>query len=183
MSLVRRIRARWRVASGHERLQMMVIGAAILVVIWTALPFLLMFWASLMTQSELVSGVARIIEEPTLEHYARIMGHADEEAIFGGQTKRIGLGFLNSMIVSLPAAFVAIFQGAFSPEGVAGGAIGNVIDRLRIGAVVDFLDFHAASWHWPAFNLADSAITCGIIILLIEAWRDWSRQRQEASGQ
>ena len=107
MSFVRRLRARWRSASGYQRLTMLVIGTALLVLIWTTLPFMLMFWASLMTQSELVSGVARIIEEPTLDHYARILGHADEEAIFGGQTKQIGLGFLNSMIVSLPAAFMA----------------------------------------------------------------------------
>ena len=107
MSLVRRLRTRWRSASGYQRLSIVVVGTALLVLIWTALPFLLMFWASLMTQSELVSGVARIIEEPTLDHYLRILGHADEEAIFGGQTKQIGRGFLNSMIVSLPAAFTA----------------------------------------------------------------------------
>ena len=47
-----------------------------------------------------------------------------------------------------------------------GGAIGNVIDRLMIGAVVDFLDFHALGWHWPAFNVADSAITCGAVLLI-----------------
>ncbi len=49
---------------------------------------------------------------------------------------------------------------------VLGGAVGNVIDRLRFGAVVDFLDFHVAGWHWPAFNVADSAITVGVILLL-----------------
>ena len=49
---------------------------------------------------------------------------------------------------------------------VLGGAIGNVIDRLMIGAVVDFLDFHAFGWHWPAFNVADSAITCGAALLV-----------------
>ena len=42
---------------------------------------------------------------------------------------------------------------------ILGGALGNLIDRLRFGQVVDFLDFHAAGWHWPAFNVADSAIT------------------------
>jgi signal peptidase II len=49
---------------------------------------------------------------------------------------------------------------------VLGGASGNVIDRLRFGAVVDFLDFHVAGWHWPAFNVADSAITVGVMLLL-----------------
>ncbi len=50
---------------------------------------------------------------------------------------------------------------------ILGGAIGNVIDRIRFGHVVDFLDFHAAGWHWPAFNIADSAITIGAIVLLL----------------
>jgi signal peptidase II len=51
---------------------------------------------------------------------------------------------------------------------VIGGAIGNVIDRLRFGAVVDFLDFHWAGYHWPAFNLADSAITLGVVVLITD---------------
>lgn len=49
---------------------------------------------------------------------------------------------------------------------VIGGAIGNVIDRARFGAVVDFLDFHAFGWHWYAFNVADAAIVCGVGLLL-----------------
>jgi signal peptidase II len=52
---------------------------------------------------------------------------------------------------------------------VIGGAIGNVIDRLRFGAVFDFLDFHIAGWHWPAFNVADSAICVGVFLLCIDA--------------
>lgn len=51
---------------------------------------------------------------------------------------------------------------------ILGGAIGNVIDRVRIGAVIDYLDFHAAGWHFPAFNLADSAITLGVILMLVQ---------------
>jgi signal peptidase II len=51
---------------------------------------------------------------------------------------------------------------------VIGGAVGNVIDRLRLGAVVDFLDFHAGSLHWPAFNLADSAICIGVAAMLLD---------------
>lgn len=54
---------------------------------------------------------------------------------------------------------------------VLAGAIGNVIDRLLFGAVIDFLDFHALGWHWPAFNVADSAITCGALLLVWDGLR------------
>ncbi|MHB8667842.1 MAG: signal peptidase II [Burkholderiales bacterium] len=54
---------------------------------------------------------------------------------------------------------------------ILGGAIGNVIDRLLLGHVVDFLDFHVARWHWPAFNLADSAITLGAVLLVVDSLR------------
>jgi len=53
---------------------------------------------------------------------------------------------------------------------ILGGAIGNLIDRLRFGSVVDFLDFHAMGWHWPAFNVADSAITLGAVLLIVEGF-------------
>ena len=52
---------------------------------------------------------------------------------------------------------------------VIGGAIGNVVDRLRFGAVFDFLDFHLLGWHWPAFNIADAAISIGVALLLLDA--------------
>jgi signal peptidase II len=53
---------------------------------------------------------------------------------------------------------------------ILGGALGNLYDRLAYGKVVDFLDFHAAGWHWPAFNVADSAITVGALILIVESF-------------
>ena len=49
---------------------------------------------------------------------------------------------------------------------VMGGALGNVIDRVRFGAVVDFIQWHAAGYYWPAFNVADSAITLGAILMV-----------------
>ncbi|HLT76711.1 MAG TPA: signal peptidase II [Ferrovibrio sp.] len=55
--------------------------------------------------------------------------------------------------------------------GIIGGAIGNIIDRLRFGAVFDFVDLHAFGWHWPAFNLADSAIVVGVGLLLLDGLR------------
>src|SRR5206468_5749215 len=53
---------------------------------------------------------------------------------------------------------------------ILGGALGNLIDRLRFGQVVDFLDLHAFGWHWPAFNVADSAITVGAGLLILEGF-------------
>jgi signal peptidase II len=50
---------------------------------------------------------------------------------------------------------------------ITGGAFGNVVDRLRHGAVTDFLDFHASGYHWPTFNIADSAIFLGVALLLL----------------
>ena len=51
---------------------------------------------------------------------------------------------------------------------IIGGALGNLADRIQNGAVADFLDFHLASYHWPAFNLADSFVFIGVAMLLIE---------------
>ncbi|WP_119679155.1 signal peptidase II [Indioceanicola profundi] len=60
---------------------------------------------------------------------------------------------------------------------VIGGALGNVIDRLRFGAVADFLDVHVAGWHWPAFNVADSCIVVGVLLLVADGLFD-RRDRQ-----
>jgi len=70
-------------------------------------------------------------------------------------------------------AVVAVALGA-----IAGGAVGNVIDRLRFGAVVDFIDAHIGDWHWYVFNLADSAIVCGVIALVLESWLRRPRTNQ-----
>jgi signal peptidase II len=63
---------------------------------------------------------------------------------------------------------------------IAGGAVGNLIDRLMTGRVVDFIDVYVADWHWPAFNIADSAITCGICLLLLISFRGELRQKRAA---
>ncbi|MGB5451226.1 MAG: signal peptidase II [Sedimenticolaceae bacterium] len=57
---------------------------------------------------------------------------------------------------------------AYGLAFVIGGAIGNLIDRVWLGKVVDFLQWHWQDWYWPSFNLADSAITLGVVLLLID---------------
>ena len=61
---------------------------------------------------------------------------------------------------------------ALGVAGVLGGAVGNMVDRLMLGVVVDFIDLHLAGWHWPTFNVADSAITVGVVLLLIGLFRE-----------
>lgn len=54
---------------------------------------------------------------------------------------------------------------------IGGGIIGNLFDRLRVGSVIDFLDFHINGYHWPAFNVADSAICVGVALYIIVSWQ------------
>jgi signal peptidase II len=58
---------------------------------------------------------------------------------------------------------------------ILGGALGNLIDRVAYGHVIDFLDFHLAGWHWPAFNVADSAITVGALLFVLDEFRRVNR--------
>ena len=90
----------------EANLKLFVALSVLFVLLWTIVPFFWMLWASFMTDSELSEGIVQHIDEPTLEHYKRIFGHADKEAIFGGQTKLIGQGFLNSLVVALPVAII-----------------------------------------------------------------------------
>ena len=60
---------------------------------------------------------------------------------------------------------------------VIGGALGNVVDRLRFGGVTDFLDFYVRGWHWPAFNFSDIAVVSGVLLLLLQQARVARRQK------
>ena len=91
-----------------------------------------------------------------------------------------GDGPLNHIILAVVAAAIAGFllrwmakaetrTVAAALGAVVGGAIGNVIDRLRFGAVVDFVDAYGWGWHWYVFNIADAGIVCGVGVLLADA--------------
>lgn len=91
-----------------------------------------------------------------------------------------GDGPLNHLILAVLAAGIALVLlrwmlraetglVAAALGAVIGGAVGNVIDRLRFGAVVDFVDAHAWGWHWYVFNIADAGIVCGVGVLLADA--------------
>ena len=84
--------------------------------------------------------------------------------IFFVGTSIFALGLLGTIFYRLHPDDV---WGQLTVSSIFGGAIGNLIDRLRYGEVIDFLDFHISGYHWPAFNVADSAISIGVASLLI----------------
>ncbi|HET7199036.1 MAG TPA: signal peptidase II [Burkholderiales bacterium] len=91
----------------------------------------------------------------------------------GGWQKPLLVGFAVAAAAVVSALIVRRPGERLLCTGLAlilGGALGNAIDRLRFGQVVDFLDFHAGAWHWPAFNVADSAITVGAALLILEGF-------------
>ena len=107
--------------------------------------------------------------------------------ILGGEGGRFSSSLF--VLVSLIAIGIIIFVFFKTREDeeilslafsmVLSGAIGNLIDRFRIGEVIDFLDFQISSFHWPAFNIADSTITIGIGLILVEIFsRDHRKSRK-----
>lgn len=84
--------------------------------------------------------------------------------VFFGLTSIFALGLLGTILLRMSEED---WVGRISVTGILGGAIGNLIDRLRFGEVIDFLDVYIDNYHWPAFNVADSAITVGVIFLII----------------
>lgn len=75
---------------------------------------------------------------------------------------------VSGWIISLLRHHTSEFRLSLALTLVLGGALGNVVDRIRFGAVVDFIQWHAAGYYWPAFNVADSAITVGAVLLVLD---------------
>lgn len=93
--------------------------------------------------------------------------------------------YLLTVIASVLVIFLSIWMWrsksrfmAISLGLVVGGAIGNIIDRIRFGAVIDFLDFHWYGMHWPAFNVADSTIFIGVALLLVQTMIEPQAQKE-----
>jgi signal peptidase II len=84
--------------------------------------------------------------------------------VFFGLTSIFALVLLSTILYRMPERE---WMGRLSVAAILGGAVGNLIDRLRFGEVIDFLDVYIDNYHWPAFNVADSAITVGVIFLII----------------
>ena len=83
----------------------------------------------------------------------------------------VALLSLVALVILVRVALRILPYGGWADHGaiglIFGGAVGNLVDRARFGAVVDFVDIHYRGWHWPAFNVADSAITVGVALLAV----------------
>ncbi|RJX30050.1 MAG: signal peptidase II [Desulfurivibrio sp.] len=94
--------------------------------------------------------------------------------------------FIGVAVLALVFVFFAFRQYRHRSAGylfafafIGGGAVGNLIDRVRFGSVVDFLDFYVSTYHWPAFNVADSAIVVGVGLFLLTSLLDRDEGREE----
>jgi signal peptidase II len=143
---------------------------------------------SALALSVLVLVLDQISKQAALDHFAGIVGARQQVTDFFNLVlvfnKGISFGLLNSGLGPLVFAGVAgaiilvlLYMLVRTETKVAaiaiglliGGAVGNLVDRFRHGAVVDFLDFHAFGYHWPAFNVADSAVVLGVGLLLLQS--------------
>jgi signal peptidase II len=96
--------------------------------------------------------------------FSFLAGASGWQVAFFGAVALVAAAVISVLLVRRPAERLFCAGLAF----ILGGALGNLWDRITLGKVVDFLDFHAAGWHWPAFNVADSAICVGAAILILE---------------
>lgn len=122
----------------------------------------------------LVDEGRRVIEILPVFNLVTVWNYGISFGMFNSGSAEASIVFV-VLALAIVAALLFWLRSATSPLVsialglVIGGAIGNVVDRLRFGAVFDFLDFHVGGWHWPAFNVADSAITVGVVLLCIDA--------------
>lgn len=102
--------------------------------------------------------------------------HADLRIPFFVVVSLIAFGVISTLVYKA-AADKLVYVSALGL--ILGGAVGNFIDRIRFGFVVDFLDFHLGASHWPAFNVADIAISVGVGLLLLDMIQEERKQKKE----
>jgi signal peptidase II len=117
-----------------------------------------------------------LVVVPGLVQLVLVMNPGVAFGILGGVPDRwrwlVTVVSLGALLVLCSLGTRIVPQGGWLGRGalglVLGGALGNLVDRWRLGAVVDFVDVHWRDWHWPAFNVADAAITVGVTLLAAE---------------
>lgn len=126
-------------------------------------------------------GTVRVL--PVL-NFTMVWNHGVTFGLFGG-LGRLGPILLTAVAI-LVVGLLVVWMGrtrsapvAAALGAISGGAVGNVIDRLRFGAVVDFIHAHAFGWSWYVFNVADASIVCGVGVLMVDGLLDRGAPRAE----
>ena len=161
-------------------------GASSRARIWPWLGWALLILVADQVTKLLIVGSYRLGDFTTITSFFNIVRAHNTGAAFsflaqaGGWQRWLFTGF------GVLAALLIVWQlrahpgqklFSFALASILGGAIGNVIDRMVYGYVVDFLDFHAAGWHFPAFNVADAGITIGAVLLIVDELLRVRRER------
>jgi len=111
-----------------------------------------------------------------------VWNHGISFGMFSGAKLPLALIAMALVIIGILIRWLMKAEDKFAMWGigfVVGGALGNVIDRARFGAVADFFDFHVLGYHWPAFNIADSAIFIGVVVLCIQGMMQPQKNEQD----
>jgi signal peptidase II len=123
------------------------------------------------TKAFVLSGVAEPIYLTSFFNIVQVWNEGIAFGLFSGSGSNLVFMFITA-IVSLVIAYLLLKEKALARNismtysAILGGALGNFIDRVRFGAVFDFIDLHLFDYHWPAFNLADSFICVGTLALI-----------------
>ncbi|MFH1139949.1 MAG: signal peptidase II [Pseudomonadota bacterium] len=122
-------------------------------------------------------GLVKII--PGFLNLAFVLNPGAAFGLFGGQPGGSRIIILTALAAAALGVVVLLLVGAKPRERLfvaglamtAGGAVGNIIDRLRLGSVIDFVDVFVSTYHWPTFNVADIGITVGAGLIVIHLWK------------
>ena len=119
--------------------------------------------------------------------FLRIVNVKNKGAAFGVLSQINNNIFIIISIIALIVILLYLFKTKDKLEIISlslilGGAAGNLIDRITIGQVIDFIDVFVNTWHWPAFNVADSALTTGILIFLFSNLRHWRYKKDSGNS-
>ena len=126
-----------------------------------------------------LSPVGRFKIIPGCFNLIFVMNPGAAFGMLGGLPDSLRIIILTGLAAAALGVIVLIIAGARPQERLfvtglsltAGGAVGNIIDRLRLGQVIDFLDVFISKYHWPTFNVADIGITVGAGLIVIHIWR------------
>ena len=124
----------------------------------------------------LIQGRLYLLEVRQITSFFNIVYYRNIGSAFGMFKSLGNVFFITVSVLAVAVVCVLLFRDRDNRWGfsfILGGAIGNLVDRVVHGYVIDFLEVHAGGHYWPAFNIADSALTVGMALLLLNAWLQW----------